>query len=469
MEYSDMADQIIEKVGGKDNIASVTHCVTRLRLVLLDEAKASDAEVKKVKGVQSVVHAAGQYQVIIGQEVPDVAAAVAQKLGMTLGETVNDGAGDAFQNEDGSLKIPELKGDGWFNKFIRIISSCIFPLVGLLIASGMLQGILTILKTAGLIQATDGLYVLLNSAGSATLYFLPILVGFIAGKTFGANPYLTAVVGATMVYPDIVTAYTEGTQLSFLGIPIVLTKYAYQLFPILIAAWFTAKIEGFWKKHLPKVIALMFVPLLTLVIVIPCTFLVIGPVMTQVSTLLATGVSAIIEINPTIAGAIMGAFWQLLIMLGVARAFSPIMMNNITTLGYDPIAAMCGMALFGLAGAGLGFLLKQKNKELRGEVAAVTITAFLGVTEPIIYTLALPRKTPFIASWIGGAVGGAIIGFFGVAAQTYGGGGVFQTLLMVSPTNPMNMVWFIVAAAAATLVSFVVALVICKDADAEEA
>ena len=464
MEYSKIADQIIEKVGGGDNIASVTHCVTRLRLVLLDEEKADDAAVKKVEGVQSVVHAAGQYQVIIGQEVADVAAAVAEKLGKTLGEQV---AGE--EEDEGGLKVPNISGDGWFNKFIRVISSCIFPLVGLLIASGMLQGILTILKTAGLMQATDGAYVLLNSAASSTLYFLPILVGFIAGKTFGCNPYLTAVVGATMVYPDIVAAFTDGTKLSFFGIPIVLTKYAYQLFPILIAAWFTAKVEGFWKKLLPKVVALMCVPLLTLVIVVPCTFLVIGPVMTQVANLLAAGVSAIIAVSPTVAGAIMGAFWQLLIMLGVARAFSPIMMNNITTLGCDPIMAMTGMATFGLVGAGLGYLIKQHDKETRSEVATTTLTAFLGVTEPIIYTLALPQKTPFVASWVGGAVGGAIIGFTGATVKTYGGGGIFQSLLMVNESGTQDLVYWAVAATAAFAVSLIVALVICKDAHVEQA
>ncbi len=463
MDYSEMADQIIEKVGGKDNIASVTHCMTRLRLVLLDEGEAKDAAVKKIAGVQSVIHAAGQYQVIIGQEVPDVAAVVADKLGMTVGEMAGDAQVDSFQNEDGSLRIPELKGDGWFNKFIRVISSCIFPLVGLLIASGMLQGILTILKTAGLVQSADGLYVLLNSAASATLYFLPILVGFIAGKTFGCSPYLCAVVGATMIYPDIVTAFSEGTQLYFLGIPIVLTKYAYQLFPILIASWFASKVEGFWKKHLPKTIALMFVPLLTLVIVIPCTFLAIGPVMTQVSSLLALGVSSIIAVSPAIAGAIMGAFWQLLVMLGVARAFSPIMMNNITTLGCDPIMAMTGMATFGLVGAGLGYLIRQHDKQARSEVAATTLTALLGVTEPIIYTLALPRKTPFVASWIGGAVGGAIIGVTGATVKTYGGGGIFQSLLMVNEGNTQDLLYWAIAAGAAFAVSLIVALVICKD------
>ncbi len=462
MDYATLANAIIIAVGGKDNITSVTHCMTRLRLVLKDESHADDGSVKGLDYVQGVVHANGQYQVIIGPEVADVAAAVAEAVGCELGETtVQEDAPDEI---DG-LKLPSA-GGGIFNRFIRIISSCIFPLVGLLIASGMLRGTLTVLTTAGLMQTTDGAYLALSAVGSSVMYYLPILVGFIAGKTFGANPYLTAVIGASMVYPDIVAALTDGAELTFLGIPLILTRYAYQLFPILIAAWFTGIVERFWRARLPRVISLMFVPLLTMVVVAPITFLVIGPLMTWIGNALAGIVSAIIAVSPTIAGAVLGAFFQVLIMLGVARAFSPIMMNNITTFGEDPILAMAGVSLFALAGAGLGYMLRQKDKKDRSEALMLSLTSFLGISEPIIYSMALPRKSPFIASWIGGALGGAIIGFFGCAVQAYGGG-IFQGLLMVSADKPMNVVWWAVASAVSAVVSFLVSLVISKDSSAE--
>lgn len=462
MEYEVTAKAIITAVGGKANIASVSHCVTRLRLVLVKQSDADDDMVKAIPGVKSVVKANGQYQVIIGQEVVDLAPVVADQLGLPVGEVAAD--------DDDILKVPEAKeGDSAFNRFIRVISACIFPLCGLLIASGMLKGILTICTQFGLMDAAGGTYLVLNATSQATMYFLPILVGFIAGKTFGCNPYLTAVIGAAMIYPDVVTAYSEGNSLTFLGIPLVLTKYASQLFPVLLASWFAAKVEKFWKRIVPRVVSLMCVPLLTLIVVVPVAFLVIGPLMTAVSNVLAIMVEAIINVSPMIAGAIMGAFWQLLIMLGVARAFAPLMMNNITNLGADPIAAMTGAATFGLIGAGLGYMVKQKSSSARADAFTNTLTCIFGVTEPMIYTLALPKKTPFIASWIGGGVGGAIIGLTGTCTFTYGGGGIFQGLLVVSADNPMNFVWWAVAAVAATAVSFVVALVICKNESPEEA
>lgn len=460
MDYKIVGSSIIHAVGGKENVASVTHCVTRLRLVLKRESEADDDMVKAIPGVKGLMKANGQYQVIIGQEVSDLAAEVASQLGMQLGEVV---AADT-DDDEGPLKVPKAKeDDNLFNKFIRLISACIFPLCGLLIASGMLKGILTILTQVGWLDPTSGTYLVLNATSQATIYYLPVLAGFIAGKTFGCSPYLTAVLGGIMVYPDIVAAYSDGNSYAVFGVPLVLTKYASQLFPILIASWVAAKVEGFWKRVVPKVIALMCVPLLTLVVVAPLALLVIGPVMMGVSSVLANITMFLIDLSPTVAGAILGAFWQLLIMLGVARAFSPIMLNNFTTLGYDPIMALTGAGCFALAGAGLGYALRQRGGQARADSLTNALTAFFGVTEPIIYTLALPKKTPFVASWIGGAVGGAIMGFFEVVNYVYGGGGIFQALLVVSTDRPMNVVYFLVGAAVAFVVSLVVALAICKD------
>lgn len=462
MDYEELSRSIIAAVGGKENIASIAHCVTRLRLVLKAEDQADDEAVKKIPGVKGLMKANGQYQVIVGTEVPQVAAEVAKQTGKSIGEVV---AGE--DEDDSPLKMPETKGKSPFDRFIRVISACIFPLVGLLIASGMINGLLTALTTAGVMQKTDGTYLIWHSVASSVMYYLPILVGFISGKTFGCNPYLTAIVGAGMVYPDIIAAVSDGAQYTFFGIPLTLANYANQLFPILLAAWVTSYVERFWKRVLPNVVQIMLVPFFTIMVVMPVAFLVIGPVMTWVSSILATIVNTLISFSPTIAGAVMGAFWQLLVMLGVARAFSPIMMNNMTTFGQDPIMAMCSATAFALAGAGFGYMIRQKSPRLRAEAFTNALTAFLGVTEPIIYSLALPRKKPFVASWFGGAVGGAIIGFTGTAAQAYGGAGIFQGLMMVSPTNSMNVVWWAVSAALAMVISFAVALIICKDETAE--
>ena len=319
MDYQKIASEVIEKVGGKDNISSVAHCVTRLRFVLKDEGNADDEAVKSIDGVKGLTKQGGQYQVIIGTSVSKVADEVSKNLGMSMGEV------DAAEKEDLKQK------DSLFNRFFKTISGCIFPFMGLLIASGMIKGILTLFVTLNLITDTSGAYQLWYAGADGLMYFFPILVGFSAGKQFGANPFLTAAIGAALVYPNIVSAYNDGTTMMFFGIPVVLTSYANSIFPVLLASWVGAKVEKFWKKVIPDVISMMFVPFLTLAIVVPLTFLVIGPVMTVVSNGLADGTNALWSFSPIIAGVILGAFWQVIVIFGLHYAFIPILMNNIAT------------------------------------------------------------------------------------------------------------------------------------------
>lgn len=450
MDYKKTAEAIIREVGGKDNVVSVMNCVTRLRFVLKNESAANDDAVKAVEGVKGVMKQGGQYQVIIGTMVPKVAEEAAKLLGKELGSS------DEVVREDLKQK------DSLFNRFFKTISGCIFPFMGLMIASGMIKGILTLLVTVGAVTSDGGVYQLLYAGADALMYFLPIIIGFSAGKQFGTNPYLTAAVGAALVYPDIVSLYNEGTSLTFLGIPVVLTSYANSLFPIILASWVTAKVEKFWKKVIPDILSMMFVPFCTLVIVIPVTFLAIGPVMNGVSNLLADGTQALWALSPIVAGVILGAFWQIIVIFGLHYAFIPILINNIATNGVDPINAVLGMAVMSLVGAGLGYALKQSNKEKKVEGLTCSLTAFLGVTEPIIYSIALPKKIPFVCAFVGGGIAGGVLAASGAAMQGFGNGGVFQTFMMISKTDPMNVVWFAICAAIAIVVSAVLSFIFCK-------
>lgn len=452
-KYRKTASEVVEKVGGKDNIASVAHCVTRLRFVLKDEGKADDDAVKAVEGVKGLVKQGGQYQVIIGTEVSKVADEVSKVLGMSMGES------NEVAKEDLKQK------DNLFNKFFKTISGCIFPFMGLMIASGMIKGILTLLVTLGVLTDTSGAYQLWYAGADALMYFFPILVGFSAGKQFGANPFLTAAIGAALVYPNIVSAYNDGTAMTFFGIPIVLTSYANSIFPVLLASWVGAKVEKFWKKVIPDMISMMFVPFLTLLIVVPLTFLVIGPVMTVVSNALADGTNALWAFSPIIAGIILGAFWQVIVIFGLHYAFIPILMNNITTNGVDPVNAVLGMTVMALVGAGVGYAMKQKDKAKRAEGLTCSLTAFFGVTEPIIYSIALPKKKPFAAAFVGGGIAGGILAASGAAMQGYGNGGIFQALIMISPTDPMNVVWFGICSVIAIIVSGIICFAITKDGE----
>lgn len=450
MDYRKVAEEVIEKVGGPQNIVSVVNCVTRLRFVLVDESKADDAAVKAVSGVKGLAKQGGQYQVIIGTTVSKVADEAKQILGMDV-DTVSN-----------VVEKGDLKKDTLFNRFFKTISGCIFPFMGLMIASGMIKGILTLLVTTHAITADGGIYQLLYAGADALMYFLPVIIGFSAGKQFGANPYLTAAIGAALVYPNLVTLFNDGAALKFLGIPVVLTNYANSIFPIILASWVTAKVEKFWKKVIPDVISMMFVPFLTLIIVIPVTFLAIGPVMTVVSNGLAAGTQALWGFSPIVAGIILGAFWQVIVIFGLHYAFIPILINNIATNGVDPINAVLGMTVMALVGAGLGYALKQKNKEKKAEGLTCTLTAFLGVTEPIIYSIALPKKIPFLCAFVGGGLAGGILAATGAAMQGFGNGGVFQTFMMISPTNSTNVAWFAICSLIAIVVSAVLSFILSK-------
>lgn len=451
MDYHKLASEIIEKVGGKGNIRSVVNCVTRLRFDLKNESLAQDEEVKAIQGVKGLAKQGGQYQVIIGTMVPKVAEEAYRILGIDKEQI------DEVEHED--LK----KKDNLFNAFFKTISGCIFPFMGLMIGAGMIRGILTLLVTFNLIQADGGVYQLLYAGADGIMYFFPIMIGFSAGKKFGANQYLTAAVGAALVYPNIVTLFNEGTSLTFLGIPVVLASYANSVFPVILASWVTAKIEKFWKKVIPDMLSMMFVPFLTLIVVIPATFLAIGPVMTAVSNVLADGTQALWGFSPIIAGVLLGAFWQVIVIFGLHYAFIPILINNIATMGTDPINAVLGMTVMALAGAGFGWALKQKDKDAKAEGISCGVTALLGITEPVIYSVALPKKTPFGCAFIGGGIAGGILAASGAAMQGFGNGGVFQTFMMLSPTDSMNVAWFGICSAIAFVVSGVLCFITTKN------
>lgn len=440
MGNNELAKVIIEKVGGKENIISVTNCVTRLRFVLRDDKKADDNAVKSIKGVMGLAVQGGQYQVIIGTKVGAVAEAVSAELGMQVD------AIDLVEAED-------LKKDTLFNRFFKTISGCIFPFMGLMTAAGMIRGILTLLVTLKVITGDSGIYQILYAGGDGFMYFLPIMIGFSAGKKFGTNPYLTAVLGAALVYPNIVAAYNDKTALTFLGIPVILTSYANSIFPVLLASWAMSKVEKFWKKLLPDILHLMFVPFCSLVIMLPLTFLAIGPVMTTVSSILANGTQALWNLSPVVGGIILGAFWQVVVIFGLHYAFIPILVNNIATMGVDPINAVLGMTVMALAGTAFGYALRQKDKEKQANGLSCGLTALLGVTEPVIYSIALPERKPFVCAFIGGGIGGGILAFSKAAMQGFGGGGIFQFAMMVSPTDSMNVVWFGICAAIAFTIS----------------
>lgn len=444
MAYEQMVLDILSAVGGKDNITRVTHCATRLRLVLKDEKIVDKAKIDGLEKVAGSVFSGGQYQIIIGTNVPDVHKEFLAAMG----------------TPEVDEEVTEEKETNLFNRFFKSLVGIMTPTFGVMGAAGIMKGLLALCLAFGLLKETDGAYQIWYSVAQAFFYYLPIWVGYNASKVFGGNPFIGAMLAAGLVYPDIVTAYSEGTALSFLGVPVVLVNYTQSLFPAMLTSWAAAKLESFFKKVLPEVLKLMFVPFLTVAIAAPLTFLVIGPVMTWVSDALATVVMAIYGFSPLIFGIIGGAFWQVIVVFGLHYAFIPVLINNITNLGQDPINAVFHVTVFALAGTAIGYALKTKNKKQKSMGFSVGLTGLLGITEPIIYSIALPVRRQFVYAFIGGGIAGFIQTLNGAVVYSFGSAGLMGIPLFIAPDgNLSSMYSFILAAAVAFFVPIVLTLV----------
>ncbi|KAB1441035.1 PTS transporter subunit EIIC [Candidatus Galacturonibacter soehngenii] len=445
MDHKKLAEEIIEKVGGASNIISITNCITRLRFVLKDEKLTQTAQLKETKGVLGVAIQGGQYQVIIGNEVANVCAAAKEILGIS---------------EDMPTQIDQEGGkkDTLFNRFFKTISGCVFPTLGVMIAAGIIKGFLSVLTSTGVLTADSGTYMVLYAASDVLLYFFPIVIGFSAGKVFQCNPYVTALIGGSLVYPTMISAYNAGTALTFLGIPIALTSYTNSIFPIIVASWAASKVEKFAKKIIPNILQLMFVPCFVIIIMVPLTFLAIGPVMNLVSGALATATMAIFNTSPLFAGLLLGAFWQVIVIFGLHYAFIPVLISNFTTMGSDPVNAVLGVTVFALCGSAFGYVLKVKDKEKKALGVSSLVSGLLGVTEPIIYSIALPLKKPFVCAFVGGGIAGAITAVLGARTYGFGGAGLLAGPVMINPAgiDSSFTTWLI-----ASSVAFVISAILC--------
>lgn len=456
-DYTQLAKEVVAAVGGKENIVNVTNCMTRLRFVLKDDSIPDKDKVAGIKGVKGVMNQGGQYQVIIGTHVSEVVKDVRREAQISGEGSIN--------KEDMKL----IKKDSLWNRFFKTISGCIMPMLGPMIAGGIIKGILVILVTAGILTKTDGTYLVLYAAGDAILYFMPVIVGFTCGKVFDCNPYVTAVIGAAFLYPDLVSAVSAEGGITFLKIPVAAASYTNTFLPIVLASFVASKLEKLAKKFIPSMLQLMLVPTFVLAVTVPLSWIVIGPVMNTVSSWLSKGVFGIFGMSPLLGGTLLGAFWQLVVLLGLHAAFIPILMNNLFSQGYDPVNAVLGLTVWALAGVTLGYALKNKDPEKRGIGFGSLASALCGVTEPVIYSIALPNFKLFVCAWIGGGISGGILGALGGKMYTMAGDGLFRIPAMINPEGlDISFYGFIICALISFAVSAVLAFIMA-DSGVEEA
>ncbi|QDP39195.1 beta-glucoside-specific PTS transporter subunit IIABC [Radiobacillus deserti] len=470
MKYEQLAKDIIENVGGKENVNSVVHCITRLRFKLKDESKANTDVLKNMDGVVTVMKSGGQYQVVIGNHVADVYKDVIEIGGFQAAS--QDGA-----EEDSS-------DQNLFNKFIDIIASIFTPVLGVLAATGMIKGFNALFLSVGWLTEASGTYQILNAVGDSLFYYFPVFLGYTAIKKFGGSPFIGMAIGAALVYPDIVgvsagdplytifsgTVFESAIHIEFLGIPVILMTYSSSVIPIILAAYFASKVEKFFKRTIPDVVKTFLVPFATLLVVVPLTFLIIGPVATWAGNLVGLGVNAAFNLSPVIAGIIIGGFWQVFVIFGLHWGLVPLAINNLSTQGYDPILAMMFAASFAQTGAVLGVWLKTREQKTKQLSIPAFISGIFGVTEPAIYGITLPKKKPFIISCIAAAVGGAILGLAGTKGYIIGGLGIFGIPSYIGPEGMDTGFWgMIISIVVAFILGFVLTYLFGLKRDEEAA
>ena len=462
-KYENLAKEILENVGGKENINSLTHCVTRLRFRLKDESKANDEALKNNPGVVTVMKSAGQYQVVIGNHVPLVYGDVCELAGIS----------------NGTQQVEEAP-QGLFNKLIDIISGCFQPILGPLCAAGIIKGLNAFLVfILGSSFSNSGTYMILNAIGDSIFNFLPIILGYTAAKKFNVNVVVGMIIGATLCYPTIQTdtlsaagkaigtlPFIGAYYTKFIGIPFVSGNYTSTVVPVICIVALAAQIQKIAKKFVPEMLQNFFVPFFVLIISLPIGLLVIGPVVSLLTTVLSNMFAGLYAFSPIVTAFVIGALWQCLVIFGLHWALVPMAMVNIGNLGYDTILPGMLGTTFAATGVLAAMYLKLKDENKKALAIPGVISAFCGVTEPAIYGFLLPEKTPFVFSCIGGAVGGAIMGTVAVKQYVIGGLGIFSVVNFISPKgNATGMIVSLIAGAVSLVVGFVLTMIFYKTND----
>ena len=440
-KYEQLAKDIIKNVGGKENVLSLTHCVTRLRFQLKDEGKANTDVLKNMDGVVTVMQTAGQYQVVIGNHVPDVFKDVCEVAGISGGE----GSGEKVKR-----KFSEAALD--------IISGIFMPSIGILCASGILKGVNIILDMAGLIPAASGLGQILAGAADAMFWFFPIILGFNAFKKLGGNPYLGMTLGAALCYPAL-----QGVNLNVLGFNVNAT-YTSTMLPILVMSFIAVPMEKWLNKVVPDVVKTFVVPAVVLFVCVPVGFCLIGPAANEVGAIINNVIQGAYGFSPIVAGILLGFLWQLLVMVGCHVLVVLPMMMGLMAGEPQPLMAVVAFPSFVQTGAVFAIWLKSKNKKLKTIALPAWISGIFGVTEPAIYGVTLPNGKQFILTCVGAGVIGGLSVLLGVSQFTIGGMGVFALPAMIDPANGSgSIISAVIVAVAAIVIGFIIAFVTYKD------
>lgn len=484
-DYSQLAQTIVDNVGGKDNIISMAHCITRLRFKLKDTGKTNTEALEGTPGVIKVMNASGQYQVVVGQAVDNIYDAALALGGIQAGGEV------PVDDDEGAEK------KGVMGTLIDLISGIIQPTLGVLSAAGLIKGLLALAVFLKWTSADDGTYQVLYGFADGFFYFLPIILGYTAAKKFRVDEFIGMGLGAALVYPTLVastsgealgavlagTPFSMSYYITFLGIPVVMpaSGYTSSVVPIILAVWVASKIDHAVRPKLPDFLRFFLAPTITLGLAVPLTYLVVGPVasfITQVIQIVLMSIRTIPVAGTWLFGLVVGAVWQVLVIFGFHWALVTVCLANLATDGMDPIIACSFACSFAQTAVVIAILLRTRSPLLKDVCIPAAFTGLFGVTEPCIYGVTLPRMRYFVISCIGGAVGGALIGGMSCMYYVSPGMSFFALPAAINPAGGADalysVIWLSISAVIGFVLGFVPTLLIYKDegkdlADAQKA
>lgn len=433
-DYNKLAVDILNELGGEDNIVTVARCATRLRLVTQKTPENAKENIAKFPGVITVVEKGGQIQVVIGTNVDKVYNAFIQLI-----KTDN--------------KVASVENKNILNLIIATMSAVFAPFVYVLAASGILQGILILIKLAFPDFGTTGTYQVFNFISWAPFAFLPIFIAITASQHFRCNIYIAVACCAALLSPtwaELAALIKSGQEINLFGLALSETTYTSTVLPPLFLVWLLSYLERFLEPRLHSIIKPLLMPLICLVIMVPLTLLAIGPLTANAAHYIANGYNWIVNLAPSVAGGLIGAVWQVFVIFGVHWGITPVIIENINQYGQDSFQAFQTIAVIGQVGAALGFYIKTKNKDMKGVSLSAFVTGIFGITEPAIYGVNLRYKKPFIYGCVCAALGGIVAGFFTPYYYTYAAlPGPLTIVNAINPEHPGSFIGVLIGSAIA--------------------
>lgn len=452
MNYKKGAKEILEYIGGKENLSDLTHCATRLRLSLRDDSKADTVAVEQVDGVVNVINKAGQYQILIGTDVPKLYAEMEEILGPE-------------STEKNSSTNVEKSSQGIIGSIFSAVSGIFAPLLPALAGSGILRGLLLLFVQLGWLSETGGTYQILSAASMTVFYFLPVLLAITSARRFGADVYISALIGAALLHPDYIALMGDignGAETTFLGIPTILMNYNSTVVPILLSILIFSYLYKWLDRVIPQTLKLVVLPLVSIAVMVPLTIIVIGPLGVYGGEGIASIVNWLIESSSVVAGIVVGGGWSVLVSLGIHWAVNPIMINNVATYGLDYIVPFTFACNFATIGTTIGVLLKAKDNDIKSFSMTGAITIGLSaIIEPVVFGLLLKNKKIFLSQIIGGAVGGAYLGLTKVYTNAFVFGSVTTFPAFVGETSA-NFINAMIGLAISLVVSAIIAYAVTR-------